>query len=102
MINIKNLREGYPKKVTDVRVDRASALGNPFRMANESERNKVCDLYKEWFNTQIETGNKLVINELNRLYFLYKEYGELNLYCWCYPKRCHAEVIKEYLEWLLG
>ena len=25
-----------------------------------------------------------------------QEYGKLELFCWCFPKRCHAESIKKY------
>jgi len=42
-------------------------------------------------------GDVRVRNELNRLYRLYKQYGCLKLYCWCAPKRCHAETIRDVL-----
>ena len=36
--------------------------------------------------------------ELERLKKLHVEYGKLRLFCWCAPKRCHAETIKQFLE----
>ena len=99
MIQIKNLRKDSMKFEYDVRVDRANkVLGNKFIMHNEFERDKVCDEYEAWFNEQIDKQNELVLNELRRLYNIYKKYGKLNLFCWCAPKRCHAETIKNFLN----
>lgn len=99
MIQIKNLRKDSIQFEYDVRVDRANKiLGNKFVMHSELERDKVCDEYEAWFNEQITKQNELVLNELRRLYKIYKKYGKLNLFCWCAPKRCHAETIKNFLE----
>ena len=35
---------------------------------------------------------------LKTLLDTYKQYGKLNLFCWCAPKRCHAKIIKEVIE----
>ena len=34
---------------------------------------------------------------MTNLYNKWREDGELNLICWCSPKRCHGDVIKEFL-----
>jgi len=39
-----------------------------------------------------------VIAELARLRALFKRHGKLVLVCWCAPKRCHAEAIREFLN----
>lgn len=99
MVQIKNLRRDSMQFEYDVRVDRMNkVLGNRFVMRSELERDKVCDEYEAWFNEQIAKQNELVLNELRRLYKIYKKYGKLNLFCWCAPKRCHAETIKNFLE----
>ena len=99
MIQIKNLRKDSMQFEYDVRVDRANkVLGNKFVMRSELERDKVCEEYETWFNEQIDKQNELVLNELRRLYNIYKKYGKLNLFCWCAPKRCHAETIKNFLN----
>ena len=96
MIKIKNLRKNQPSKDYDIRVDRSSPLGNPFYMEAESKRDKVCDEYHIWF---YENKHKIVFHqELFRIGEIYKKFGKLNLFCWCNPKRCHAETIKQYLE----
>lgn len=99
MIQIKNLRKDSIQFEYDIRVDRANKiLGNKFIMNSELERDKVCDEYEAWFNEQIAKQNELVLNELRRLYKIYKKYGKLNLFCRCAPKRCHAETIKNFLN----
>lgn len=96
-IVIKNLRYEKPIHGYQVRVDRASVLGNPFYMCIEAQRDAVCDAYAEYFEQQLQS-NKAFVNELQRLIKLYKHFGKLELFCWCAPKRCHAETIKQYVE----
>jgi len=97
-IVIKNLRNASIKHKYQVRVDRQSPLGNKFYMSDDSQRDTVCDKYEEWLNDMIALKNGKVINELNRLYMIYKRHGKLELFCWCAPKRCHAESIKTVIE----
>lgn len=115
MITIKNLRTAVMEAAQefDVAVDRTSVLGNPFRMRNTSdaERDIVCGKYEIYFNAIVNNDVKTYhdfgvfdaqreafMNELRRLYRIYRKYGKLNLFCWCAPKRCHAETIKKFLE----
>ena len=93
-ITIHNLRTEKPIHVYDVRVDRSSVLGNPFFMADEKQRDRVCDQYVVWLEKN-KQENWSVISELLRLQELYKKHGKLRLFCWCAPKRCHAETIRE-------
>jgi len=98
MIQIKNLRTEQPQNPWDVRVDRANKiLGNPFYMKAESERDVICEKYAEWFKAAVESDVR-VKAELDRLTDIYRTHGKLNLFCWCVPKRCHAEVICDYLQ----
>lgn len=126
MITIKNLRNAKPQEPWDIRVDRASVLGNPFKMDNENDRDIVCERYEMYFKGMTSNNETLIheayeqdnyclnariatniaingrheefMNELRRLYRIHKQYGKLNLFCWCAPKRCHAETIKKFLE----
>jgi hypothetical protein len=71
-----------------------SALGNPFWMSDESQRNKVCEQYKIHFKG-------LLIKHQKSLEMLKERHikGEnIALVCFCAPKRCHGDTIKEYLE----
>lgn len=97
MITIKNLRVEKPVHAYQVRVDRSSVLGNPFYMASEAQRDEVCDRYAEYFKRKFEQ-NVAFREELRRIYRIYRHYKKLELFCWCAPKRCHAETIREFLE----
>jgi hypothetical protein len=97
MIKIMNMRKTKPKSPYDIRVDRVSVLGNPYKLKTEDQRDEVCDKYEKYFNSQISNNNDFFC-ELENLVNIYNYYGKLNLFCWCTPKRCHAEVIKKWLE----
>ena len=97
-IEIKNLRYQKPTMEWQVKVDRSSVLGNPFCMKSEYERGIVCENYRRYFYKKIYDGDSAFVNEIERLKTLLLQYGKLELYCWCYPKMCHAQTIKEYLE----
>ena len=94
-IIIKSLRVCECVAEYQVRVDRQSVLGNPFYMVDETKRDLVCDKYETYFTANCDGKLK---NELDRLLQIYICYNKLELFCWCAPKRCHAETIKRYLE----
>ena len=118
-IEICSLRNRRLEYAYDVRVDRASVLGNRFVMRSEVERNTVCDLYKEYFdNMVLQTKGmfmdgspdlakitkfadaatlKRFSDELNTLIYKALKFDKLRLFCWCAPKRCHAETIALYV-----
>ena len=81
-------------------IGRGSMLGNPFVMNNQSieERNRVCDEYKKYIEKKVFIEkDKNFIDELNKLKELSK-INNLNLGCFCAPKRCHGDAIKELLD----
>jgi hypothetical protein len=78
-------------------VGRPSALGNPFKLEHESQRNQVIQQYELWLQERINAREAQVYNELNRLYQIARDQGVLELTCWCAPKRCHADVIRNIL-----
>lgn len=82
----KKIEDGYY-----IYCGRPSKYGNPFWMKDESMREQVIKDFKE------KTLNKLDLTELLKLL------KEDNLYlgCFCAPKACHCDVIKEKLEQLL-
>ena len=97
MIEICNLRNNKPEFKYDVYIDRRSVLGNPFKMKKEIDRDLVCDHYENYFNFELRRKNNKIKNELLRLCEMYKKYGKLRLFCWCFPKKCHGETIKYYI-----
>lgn len=99
-IEIMNLNNCKPEFEYDVKVNGLSVLGspfhNPFHMDNEKDRDKICDEYEEWFKEE-GYGSEGTL-ELLKLQALCGYHGKLRLFCWCAPKRCHAQTIKNYLN----
>ena len=120
VIEICSLRTTKLEFTYDVRVDRLSILGNPFKMDSESRRDLVCNYYRDYFLGMINNNvlklahvpnerlprfiklgfvefRKEFMDELRRLYKILATHGKLRLFCWCAPKRCHAETIAKFL-----
>ena len=96
MIDICNLKNNFCKFVYDFRVDRFSILGNPFYMKKECERDEVCNKYEEYFYNKLLFRDD-VIEILKEMIEVYREYNKLRLFCWCFPRRCHAEIIRDFI-----
>lgn len=94
--NLRNKKE--LTKVWEVIVDRTTCLGNPYELKTEDRRNIVCDNYYYYFNKKVMNNDEDIMNTLENIIKIYNIYGKLHLYCWCSPKRCHAETIKNYIE----
>jgi len=98
MIEIKNLRSEFPKEPWQIRIDRKTVFGNPFVISKDFGRDQVCDLYEEYFNKRLESADdEHFMYALTNLKEKLKQYGKLELFCWCYPQRCHGETIRKYL-----
>ena len=106
MIQVVNKSKHSPTK-NDIYIGRGSILGNPYTGSKELSKTKAlfqCDSREEAiskYRTYIE--NKLIekdpdiCNEFNKLYKKAKN-GNINLVCYCKPKDCHGDVIKEIVE----
>ncbi len=92
-IEVCNLKKEKPTSKYDIRVDRASVLGNPFLLKSEDQRDSVCNLYVEWLTDHLRAETPTILEELDRIGNLV-ESGTVRLFCWCAPKRCHAETIR--------
>ncbi|MBL4860111.1 MAG: DUF4326 domain-containing protein, partial [Acinetobacter sp.] len=67
-----------------------------FTIGTHGNRDEVCDQYQVYFDEQVEKENPLFIDELNRLATI--ALGKtLRLKCFCAPKRCHGDTIKNAL-----
>lgn len=96
-IRVVHLKKYVPKDGEIlVKIDRSSIFGNPFYMASESERDKVCESYRKYFNRQMEIKRDYY-KAVQSLYKTAKT-SDVALGCWCAPKRCHGDTIKEFLE----
>jgi len=97
MIEIIDLHREKPSLPYDFIVDRTTALGNPLALCSEDRRDKVCNSYDAYLPQKIIEKDPAIIKELNILFFAYVHYEKLRLFCWCAPKRCHAETIRNIL-----
>lgn len=82
----------------NMRVDRESVLGNPFVMGDESNRDHVCDQYQVHLLEKIRANDKAIVGRLTDIYDLVMAGHDVQLNCWCAPKRCHADLIKRTVE----
>ena len=79
-----------------VYVGRPSIFGNPFEIGKDGTRSEVIEKYEAYFVERFEKDN-LFKAEFFKLVELARG-SDLTLACWCCPQRCHAEVIKKYIE----
>lgn len=65
-------------------------FGNPFIIGKDGDREKVLNLYTDYFYSSIKNDIKFKqrIEELR---------GKV-LLCYCKPENCHGDIIKEYLD----
>ena len=76
-------------------VGRGSPLGNPYPITEERPRGQAIEAFKPYFKAKVEEGDKRICDELNRLLNILLEKKVLVLVCFCAPKACHAEVIRD-------
>ena len=70
----------------DIFIGRPSKWGNPFIIGRHGSRTDVVEAYHRWFLSQTDLLDSL--NELK---------GK-TLGCFCYPKRCHGDILEFYVN----
>lgn len=102
MITVVNKYKHIPTE-NDIYIGRGSILGNPFTsIKNRTTKAKyICDSREESVNSfdqylarKIAEKDEVICNELNKIYKM----KEVNLVCFCKPKSCHGDVIKDVIE----
>lgn len=85
-------------------VGRPSLLGNPFQLDKNVSRAQhlhILAQYMRWLWEQIKAGGA-VYRELCRLRDRLMDGDKtLTLVCYCAPKPCHAEIIRDALMWMV-
>lgn len=76
-------------------IGRGSPLGNPFPIQAGATRKTVIEAYTTWLSEKIINSDPKVINELDRLHKIAVNSGMLKLQCFCAPKPCHGDVIRD-------
>lgn len=75
-----------------------SPLANPYKVNRESEREEKLHLYRTWLEEKLDDPMGDESEYLDRAVNVLLKQKEINLTCWCSPKRCHAEVIASYIS----
>jgi hypothetical protein len=94
VLNKRSLSQPLPGIYREY-VGRPSPLGNPFVLKGESARQEVVDRYDSWLRGKW-AKDPVITRELCRLLKIAKR-QPLELVCWCAPKACHADKIRDLL-----
>lgn len=78
-----------------------SPLANPFNIGKKFNRETSLFNYKHWLINSYKNKEAPSYKELIRVLNLYKVNRNLNLVCWCKPKACHGDIIKQVLDWMI-
>lgn len=74
---------------------RGSVLGNPYKITEYQSRDDVCDMYERYFKQWANTDNHPIRIRMIELLKIHVSGKPINLQCYCAPKRCHCETIKQ-------
>jgi hypothetical protein len=98
-MSIEIVNVHYWDHPVDFMCDRTSPLGNPFRINKDLNRDGVIEKYNEYFYTNLNPDIAPVgfLECLDDILQAAKT-RDITLGCWCAPKRCHCEVIKDYID----
>lgn len=82
---------------------RGSPLGNPYSHLENSKaefkvatREEAIEKYSIWLDEQIKNKNKIVCDELNKIYKTALNYDiQLECYCAGFYQDCHTQIIEQ-------
>lgn len=78
-------------------IGRPSPLGNPYAISQDGTREEVIEMYRTWFYEQLENpDNESFHRALANIKTKLKKGHRVKLECFCAPKPCHGDVIREY------
>ena len=104
MISVGNVKRGGPHGYIGIYIGRAgyglkgSPLANPFKMNKEAERAEVIERYRTYIQKKIEERDQAVLDELREIEHAHRKGEKVVLLCWCAPRACHGDVVKELIE----
>lgn len=79
----------------------ASPLANKYKVKEYGSLEIVLKKYKEWLYIMYISKQGPAYEELIKLVKLHEEGKEIKLACWCKPKRCHGDIIKQVVEFIV-
>lgn len=102
-----------------VDIDRSSVLGNPFEMADETQRDAAVRAHAEWLFGKGGDDMSVIADKygvgISRLVYdvdrervmeqlecvvdeVLRSSRGVSLMCWCAPRKCHGDVLSRWLE----
>ena len=78
-------------------VGRPSPLANPFKIEGDQTREIVLQRYGAMLKSAITKRDAQIITALHNIEAYLQEHGKCNLICYCSPKPCHADIIRQVL-----
>jgi hypothetical protein len=95
MVTVLNKRKGGK----GIYIGRPSDLGNPFPLLREEDRDDCLDKYRVWLLEQMKSNTpaRRMLFELIEL----ARAGDVNLLCYCKPKKCHGDILKYLIDTFL-
>ena len=75
----------------DVKIDRSSILGNPFKIGKDGTREQVIQKYRKYLINCFQ-----VVGEIQNM--AYNMEDNINLGCHCKPKECHGDILIEAIK----
>lgn len=101
-IEVVNIYHGYKKNPAEGNyyIGRGSPVGNPFKVSDLGRGNCIAP-FKEWLHEQILAGSPQLVDYINEIMEASMTRPDgVRLVCFCKPKACHGDVIKEMIEML--
>lgn len=82
-------------------IGRGSPLGNPYVIDANHSRDWVINEYRAYLKRKIHSNDHKICTALNLICDEVLK-GPVNLVCYCAPKPCHGDVIKEFILTAIG
>lgn len=108
MIKVHNKHTLVEPLSNSIYIGRGSIFGNPYTHKNLDEtmakyqvssRKIAIESYREYMEEMYKT-NPEYRKEIDNLVKMNKEGKDINLICFCKPKSCHGDILKEFIETL--
>ncbi len=96
-------------KYTHIKTEKDFYIGRPNPLSNifshldvkgtikVENRELAVSEYEKYIRKKIEQKDEKIINQLNFLYKKLLTLKEINLVCFCSPKKCHGDIVKKIL-----
>ena len=100
MIKVVNQKDENLDVNVIYKISRPSVLGNIWKIGVDGSRDEVIEKYRRTLWQCIEDREAGVMEGLETILKLEKEYDKIGLACYCKPLRCHGDIILNCITWM--